>query len=279
MEVVVNRQLGVNKELFSSWKSSSDPSPGNYTMGVDPRGSPQIIVWDEFQNRRWRSGHWNGLQFVGVPNMTANYLYGFKLSNDEGDGNMYFTYTISNSSTLFRFLISVEGVEELLVWDYGVENWVIAQSQPETECDLYNKCGKFATCANGANVKKFKCSCLKGFEPEDEMEWSKGNWSRGCVRLTPLECNGNGSMSDGFLEMRNVKLPDFADSVQGLSSGNKCKEMCLGNCSCKGYVMTSGLGCFLWYQDLVDIRQFSDASGKTLFVRLAASDLGTLFSA
>ncbi|CAM8975137.1 unnamed protein product [Rhodiola kirilowii] len=277
MEVLVNRQIGVSR-VFSSWKSKNDPSSGRYTMGVDPRGSPQIVVWDELDNRRWRSGHWNGLQFVGVPNMTANYLYGFKLSNDEGDGNMYFTYTISNPKTLFRFLITDDGIEELLVWDNGSQKWDIAQSQPDTECDFYNKCGKFATCGHRHRHRgSSKCSCLKGFEPEDEEEWSKGNWSGGCKRSTPLQCDGNSSMSDGFFEMRNVKLPDFADSVQGLlgNENDACKEKCLMNCSCKAYVMTSGLGCFLWTQDFVDIRQFSDASGKTLHVRLAASELAS----
>uniref|UniRef100_A0A7N0TQN3 Receptor-like serine/threonine-protein kinase n=1 Tax=Kalanchoe fedtschenkoi TaxID=63787 RepID=A0A7N0TQN3_KALFE len=275
MEVLVNRQMGVNR-LFSSWKSADDPSPGRYTMGVDPRGSPQIVVWDELVNRRWRSGHWNGLQFVGVPNMTANYLYGFKLSNDEGDGNMYFTYTPSNTSTLFRFLITADGIEELLVWDDGTQKWDVAQSQPDTECDFYNKCGKFATC--GGSQGTSQCSCLRGYEPEDEEEWRKGNWSMGCVRSTPLQCEGNSSMtggSDGFVETRNVKLPDFADSVQGISGNDACREQCLMNCSCKGYVMTTGLGCFIWTQDLVDIRQFSDASGKTLHVRLAGSELAS----
>ncbi|KAL0012576.1 hypothetical protein SO802_007684 [Lithocarpus litseifolius] len=82
MRVQVNAEMGENR-AFTSWKSASDPSPGNYTMGVDPQASPQIVIW-EGEHRRWRSGYWDGRTFSGVPNITASsYMYGFKLSDLE----------------------------------------------------------------------------------------------------------------------------------------------------------------------------------------------------
>ncbi|KAG5557593.1 hypothetical protein RHGRI_007743 [Rhododendron griersonianum] len=30
--------------VFTSWKSENDPSIGKYSMGIDPRGSPQIVI-------------------------------------------------------------------------------------------------------------------------------------------------------------------------------------------------------------------------------------------
>ncbi|KAE8664496.1 hypothetical protein F3Y22_tig00112762pilonHSYRG00118 [Hibiscus syriacus] len=42
MRVPVNSAIGEFR-VFRSWKSPSDPSLGNYTMGVDPSGGPQII--------------------------------------------------------------------------------------------------------------------------------------------------------------------------------------------------------------------------------------------
>ncbi|KAK8484917.1 hypothetical protein V6N13_068216, partial [Hibiscus sabdariffa] len=91
MRALVNSAIGEIR-LFRSWKSANDPSPGNYSLGIDPNGAPQIVMWDQTR-RRWRSGQWNSVFFTGIPNMSnvANFLYGFKLSADE-DGTLYFTY-------------------------------------------------------------------------------------------------------------------------------------------------------------------------------------------
>ncbi|KAL3576877.1 hypothetical protein D5086_022160 [Populus alba] len=97
---------------FTSWKSTSDPSPGNFTMGIDPRGAPQIVVWEQ-SRRRWRSGHWNGLIFSGVPSMAAltTYRYGFKTTR-ENDGKLYLTYNPSDPSELMKFQLTWNGFEE-----------------------------------------------------------------------------------------------------------------------------------------------------------------------
>lgn len=45
------------------------------------------------------------------------------------------------------------------------------------------------------------CRCLKGFVPKSSDEWSKGNWTGGCVRRTELLCDEKTSdrrKNDGF---------------------------------------------------------------------------------
>ncbi|GAV67414.1 Pkinase domain-containing protein/S_locus_glycop domain-containing protein/B_lectin domain-containing protein/Pkinase_Tyr domain-containing protein/PAN_2 domain-containing protein/DUF3403 domain-containing protein [Cephalotus follicularis] len=275
MKIRVNSAMGEN-HVFRSWKSANDPSPGNFTIGVDPHGAPQIVIWDG-PNRRWRSGQWNGLIFTGVPNMTAstNYLYGFKLSSHEADGSAYFTYVPSNASDLMRFYIRSDGREEKLVWNDGERDWDLMQSQPANDCELYNYCGDFGVCTATESIK---CGCMDGFDPRYPQEWSRGNWSGGCVRRTRLQCQRNTSVAgenggqDGFKSLTSLKLPDFADSVS-LGTTDACKQMCLNNCSCNAYANVNGIGCLIWTEDLIDVQRF-DNGGNLLFLRLAHSELG-----
>ncbi|XP_062087389.1 G-type lectin S-receptor-like serine/threonine-protein kinase B120 [Humulus lupulus] len=275
MKVEVSAAKGVNR-VFTSWKSINDPSPGNFTMGVDPRGSPQIVIW-EGPNRRWRSGHWNWQIFLGVPNMTANLLYGFRLGNE--NGTQFFTYVTSEKNNKLRFRVEWNGFEKQYMWRQADNKWDLLQSQPaETnDCEHYNKCGEFGVCSSWESVK---CRCMEGYQPTSREEWNKGNWSSGCTRKTPLRCQKsiNGTEGDGeedeFTAQRWVKLPDFADLVRLLPpSAAGCKDECLTNCSCIAYAFVDGIGCLVWTETLLDVQHFQ-RGGATLNIRLAHSDLG-----
>lgn len=277
MKVEVNTEKGENK-VFTSWKSSDDPSPGNFTMGVDPRGSPQIVIW-KGQNRRWRSGHWNLQTFIGVPNMTANLLYGFRLVDEKG--TKFFSYLPQNKYNKLRFRIEWTGFEEQLHWEENNKKWGVLQSQPAktNDCELYNMCGKFGVCSSWESPK---CRCMQGFEPSNWEEWIKENWSGGCKRKTSLKCETNRTgievdgKEDGFVEERWVKLPDFADLVPLLSTEDSCKDECLKSCSCRAYAFVTGIGCMTWKENLLDVQHF-ERGGSTLNIRLAHADLGTVF--
>jgi len=268
MRVLVNRRVG-ETHLFTSWKSKNDPSMGSYSMGVDPRAAPQIVIW-EGQKRRWRSGHWNGLIFLGVPSMAAFYYYGFKLSNADGLGNMYFAYAPFNNSDAFKFRITWDGYEKSLRWDEGRNEWDVQQSQPSDNCDMYNTCGVHSYCNARRNPI---CNCFQGFEPRHPDQWQNGNWSAGCVRKTKLQCERNSSLigEDGFLGVEHVKLPDFADLLGFDEQG--CKNQCMKNCSCRAYAYVEVIGCMAWGDELIDVQQFSE-DGNTLFIRVASTDLG-----
>ncbi|KAL5839787.1 hypothetical protein ACOSQ4_012395 [Xanthoceras sorbifolium] len=275
MRVRVNSEIGDN-HAFTSWKSSSDPSPGNYTLGIDPHGAPQIVIWERLK-KRWRSGQWNSVIFTGVPNMTAlaSFLYGFKLSPRDSDGNMYFTYDLSNASDLLRFRIGWDGYEEQLKWDEGKKNWTVMQKQPDNECELYNHCGNFGVCNR---LESPKCRCMEGYQPKHLEQWNKGNWSSGCVRRTKLQCQRNSSVEgqnggeDGFKGFKCMKLPDFSDVVS-LGQSETCEDRCLQNCSCTAYAEITGIRCMIWFVDLVDVQKFNKG-GSTLHLRLADSELG-----
>ncbi|KAL8107847.1 hypothetical protein AgCh_024305 [Apium graveolens] len=256
-----------NLPVFVSWRSPSDPAPGNYSMAFDPRGAPQIVVKDGSNHRLWRSGHWNGQIFIGVPNNRARFDSGFGTTNDYNTGDIYFTYTASNRLLLVRFSILWNGTVHQLVWDASKQVWNVALTEPSDECGQYNKCGNFGFC----NMKDPKrCSCIKGFAPKSEDEWRRGNWSGGCIRKKALKCDKNGT-SDGFLELQGIKLPDFADTLTG--DVNDCEDKCTKNCSCSAYGYIDGIGCIVYGGDLIDIQQI-EGGANSLNVRVSNSELG-----
>ncbi|CAJ2678389.1 unnamed protein product [Trifolium pratense] len=268
MKVPASGGNGIGKDAtFCSWKSENDPSFGNYSMSVDSEASPQIVI-KEGEKRRWRSGYWDGRVFSGVPNMTGSYLFGFRLNTDD-KGERYFVYEALNTTDKIRFLISYDGFEKQFRWNENEKKWNVLQSEPFKKCEFYNSCGSFAVCDDSDSSL---CKCIKGFEPRDMNGWKNGNWSKGCKRMTPLKSERSSNSSggeDGFLVQRDLKLPDFAHLVNAVD----CEGNCLKNSSCTAYANTIGIGCMVWFGELVDFQRLENY-GNTLNIRLADSDLG-----
>ncbi|CAI0467905.1 unnamed protein product [Linum tenue] len=263
MRVLVDAAVGEN-HAFSSWRSADDPSPGNFTLGVDPRGAPQIVIWEN-GNRRWRSGQWNGLIFTGVPSMTTltNFQYGFKLTRED-DGRLYFTYNPANASALLRFRIGWDGIEEQLRWNESRRIWDVLQRQPEEGCEAYNRCGEFAVCDESGRPT---CNCMEGFRPRNLSEWNSENFTGGCQRNTPLQCQ----RGDGFLKLSGVNVPDSSEFMRVWDDG-ECSRQCLNNCSCTAYSFVNGIGCLMWKGKVVDL-QVLPFAGQDFYLRLASTEL------
>ncbi|KAI9082785.1 hypothetical protein K1719_035242 [Acacia pycnantha] len=281
MTIPVNPSKGEIRP-FVSWKSSTDPTRGNFSMGIDPRASTQIVIW-EGDKRRWRSGYWDGRIFTGVSNMTGSYLFGFRLNTD-GNGERHLAYTPLENTEKVRFQIGWDGLERQYKWNDGEKRWDKTQEEPYNNCEIYNKCGSFAECSLASPMK---CVCLRGFEPKEVDEWTKGNWSGGCKRMTPLKAEKNSNSNngssvaatevdveeDGFVKLQCKKLPDFATLV-GNQDKNDCESYCLQDTNCTAYTSVNGIGCLIWHGELLDIKDFEDGGGNTLYIRLAHSDLG-----
>ncbi|KAJ0988258.1 hypothetical protein J5N97_006614 [Dioscorea zingiberensis] len=267
----VGLDLRTNKnQFFTSWKSEDDPAQGNFSMGIDP--STQIFLW-EGTKPRWRSGRWNSQVFIGIQDMVPTYIYGFKLSNFEQEQKMYFYYTEFNSS--HRYVLTWDGIEKHLIWKNDTQTWDLFWAQPVTDCEHYNKCGMNGACTDGNTPI---CACLKGYEPVNDEEWSRGDWSSGCAKRTLFQCERNNSQgeADGFWKMEGVKLPDlsywYVNVNANANDESSCQQTCLSNCSCRAYSVVSGIGCLIWGTELLDVHMFS-SGGEDLYLRLAGSEL------
>jgi hypothetical protein len=273
MKISTDIRTGKKVQL-TSWKSPSDPSIGNFSAGIDVRNLPEFLVWND-GSPSWRSGPWNSHVFIGVPIMNTVFLEGYSLVDDK-EGTFYFTFSNSNKSFRLDYVLNAQGILHEK-YSYNGEDWVVTWSSLETECDVYGRCGAFGSCDSKNSPI---CSCLWGFEPKKTEEWNRGNWTSGCVRRTPLQCervNNNGSegeKKDGFLKLTMMKVPYLADWSTTLEED--CSTQCLESCSCTAYAYDSGIGCMTWTGSLIDIQKFS-TRGAGLYVRLAYSELGGLF--
>ncbi|KAL5546978.1 hypothetical protein UlMin_006665 [Ulmus minor] len=262
--------------VLSSWKSSTDPSPGNFTTGISQKSPPEAFIWNG-RIPHWRSGPWDKSKFIGIPEMDSTYRSIYSLEENEAQGTTYFSITsrVTSSSNLLKFFLSPEGKLNLLIKEND-SDWSTNWEFPANQCDVYGTCGAFGVCKISESPI---CKCLNGFVPKTSQEWIRGNWTGGCVRKTKLLCERNNSSqasdngeSDGFKKMENLKLPDFYEDVMS-SNFDDCHFWCLNNCSCVAYAYVNGIGCLVWSKDLIDILEFPDGGGEDFYLRLVHSEL------
>ncbi|XP_051208986.1 receptor-like serine/threonine-protein kinase SD1-8 [Lolium perenne] len=268
MKLGVDFRSGLDRYM-SSWRGADDPSTGEFSFRLDPRGSPELFLY-RWSGRTYGSGPWNGYQFSGVPNLKSNGLLTFRFASTPEEA--YYRYEVDGGSdVLTRFVLNCSGQIQRLVWIDMTRSWSVFWSYPMDECDGYRACGPYGVCSVARSPM---CDCAAGFQPRFPKEWELRDGSGGCARRTEMNCTGG----DGFDTLRNMKLPESANAtVDGTLTLDECRVSCLKNCACRAYASANvsspaGKGCFMWTGDLLDLRQFENG-GQDLFVRLAASDL------
>ncbi|OIT00466.1 g-type lectin s-receptor-like serinethreonine-protein kinase sd1-1 [Nicotiana attenuata] len=269
MKIGRNLVTGLDRSL-TSWKSSDDPSPGEYYVArLNTNGYPQIILW-EGPVIKYSSGPWNGRLLTGRPQMKPNPYFIFEFVMNEKE--IYYRYDLINASLPTRVVVNPTGLIQQLVWIDRTQSWLLYSTAQIDTCDRYALCGQFGKC----NTKDSPpCGCLRGFEPKYPQQWNAADWSNGCVRRTPLECGTR----DRFLKYSGQKLPDTRHSWFDKTIGlEECQRLCLRNCSCVAYsnldVREGGSGCLLWFNELFDFREYAEIE-QDLYVRMAASEIGS----
>ncbi|KAK4399030.1 G-type lectin S-receptor-like serine/threonine-protein kinase [Sesamum angolense] len=256
---------------LNSWTSFQDPGHGNFTSGIHALGIAQIYIWDK-GIPRWRSGPWNGQILTGVTDMYSVYVNGFSVATEE-DGTVYFTRSFQQKF-LSRNFLDANGFLVEALWDDQQKDWNVTWTAPKDECDFYNKCGPFSLCYSKNTPT---CSCLRGYEPMNKVEWDSGIWGGGCVRRSLFQCERESNATDRdkgdrFARLTFVKVPDFMHWSAGVQ--NECRSLCLKNCSCLAYAYDAGIGCMFWNETLIDIQKFDSDAGSDFYIRVAYSELG-----
>ncbi|KFK40716.1 hypothetical protein AALP_AA2G031600 [Arabis alpina] len=259
------------KRVLSSWKSPTDPSPGEFVAELTTQLPPQGFIV-RGSRPYWRGGPWAHARFTGTPEMDQSHVSQFSISQDIAAGTGFLTYSLQRNSNLSYTTLTSEGSLKIL-WNNG-SGWVKDFEAPLSSCDVYDTCGPFGLCVRSEPPK---CECLKGFTPKSDEEWNRQNWTGGCVRRTELSCLVNssaetqGNNADVFDIVANVKPPDFYEYLS-LINAEECHQRCLGNCSCTAFSYIEQIGCLVWSRELVDVMQFS-AGGEKISIRLASSEL------
>ncbi|XP_062175878.1 receptor-like serine/threonine-protein kinase SD1-8 [Alnus glutinosa] len=266
----IDKVTGKPKQLIS-WKNKEDPAPGVFSVGLDPNGSNQFLLeWNRSQIY-WSSGVWNGKThtFALVPEMKVNYFFNFSfVSNENG---RYFTYSPYNHSFRATNVMKSTGNIQFLAWVSGPWKWNLVWSQPRGESDVYGLCGPFGVYSE--NISSPSCECLQGFEPFSTDYTSLNDWSGGCVRKSPLQCENNtyaNGKKDWFMHIPFLRLPVHSKAYPAASVRN-CEVACMNNCSCTAYVYNSSGYCVIWEGALLNLHQLSDG-GEIIYLRLAADE-------
>lgn len=278
--LVPKMKISINKTgehiKLTSWKSLSDPSTGYYAVSLEHPDAPDIFAW--FNGKPYsRTGPWNGRTFIGRPMMPKQYLNGCYVKHED-DGMVYVTCDFSDDTHFAILSLNPQGQLWIGMWNNKRE--ILRYKLNISYCDNYNICGAFGSC--DSSQRPPTCSCLHGYEPKELEEWGRRNWTSGCVRKKPLQCEGLANRNesferDGFLRLENMKVPDRLMRSTAPDLDN-CRIKCLDNCSCVAYAFDlDGIGCMHWSGNLIDIQRFS-SGGVDLYIRVPLSELGTFLT-
>ncbi|KAK8579173.1 hypothetical protein V6N12_069502 [Hibiscus sabdariffa] len=106
----IGKNLVTGFEFYvSSWKSSDDPSQGQYSLRIDTRGFPQVVV-KKGSETVYRAGSWDGHYLSGrkpEDNPIPLYSYEFVMTQTE----VYFRSEILNSSFISSVSYGTKGDE------------------------------------------------------------------------------------------------------------------------------------------------------------------------
>ncbi|XP_059658867.1 putative G-type lectin S-receptor-like serine/threonine-protein kinase At1g61610 [Cornus florida] len=172
-------KLGINKptgrtQVLTSWKNFEDPTPGRFSLGIDPVERNQYFIeWNNLK-RYWSSGVWNGDIF--------NYSF---ISNEN---ESYLTYISSNSS-IARFVLGEDGRFRQLTWLAGSSDWNLRWAEPGLLSQVYAFCGSFGIFRGNLSIPF--CECLPNFEPVSIEDTKLNDWSGGGVRNASLQCQNS----------------------------------------------------------------------------------------
>ncbi|XP_056173190.1 G-type lectin S-receptor-like serine/threonine-protein kinase At4g27290 [Syzygium oleosum] len=259
---------------LTSWKSTIDPSSGDYTYGIKVNELPQFEVLKRGSTKTFRTGPWNGFYFTGSP-VTERTIFRQMFVYDETD--VYLKFESSRDDITTIITLNQSGLVQCLLRKKESSTWDVMISFPRDPCDNYGQCGANGICRSN---KDPKCQCLQGFMPKSQEEWHVLNSTSGCIRKAQLIC----SQEEGFLKLSMLNLPDLIDFwVNKNMSLEECKMECLKNCSCNAYansdVRGGGSGCLMWFGNLFDIRESEQVNNEHhIYIRLPASELDSIHS-
>ncbi|KAL0301120.1 UNVERIFIED_CONTAM: Receptor-like serine/threonine-protein kinase SD1-8 [Sesamum radiatum] len=245
MKMIDDIDAGVEKYLIS-WKDWDDPSPGDFVFRIENQGLSQMVILRGAM-KRFRGGHWNGLYFGGTPPFSIPIFKPEMVFKGE---RLISTWEPYDSTIYKRITIEKSGIIYVYSMNARKDKWNIAYSNPRDPCDEYGQCGPYGICRVSTALR---CKCFKGYAPKFLKDWDLQDWSGGCTRIRPLNCESG----DGFVEVRGVKYPDMLQYAYA-----------------NPYITNGGSGCLMWFGDLIDTRDIPWADSKqNIYIRVPGSEI------
>uniref|UniRef100_A0A7N2M967 Receptor-like serine/threonine-protein kinase n=1 Tax=Quercus lobata TaxID=97700 RepID=A0A7N2M967_QUELO len=109
------------KWSLTAWKHPDDPSPGDFTYGIEMHAYPEPVIW-KGNKKVYRPGPWNGLRFSGSPDLKPNPVYDYNFVSN--DFEVYYTYTLKNKSVISRIILNqTSNTRERYIWIEAEQVW------------------------------------------------------------------------------------------------------------------------------------------------------------
>ncbi|XP_016649102.1 PREDICTED: G-type lectin S-receptor-like serine/threonine-protein kinase CES101 isoform X3 [Prunus mume] len=106
MKLGFDRKTGLNWTL-NSWRTDNLPAMGSFTLGLDPTGLKQMVIWWR-GSIYWTSGPWNNGCFSFMYEFCNYYKYNFSYISNGNE--TYFSYSVDKGTTIFpRLMLSAGG--------------------------------------------------------------------------------------------------------------------------------------------------------------------------
>lgn len=252
-----------NHIVLNSWNSSSDPSRGHFSLGIedDSYGIFAIYLQHPYAENRYRSFVWNGYQFGDMPPV-------LKQLDDTGS----FVMTTHQSSSKSRLTLTPYGDYEVYMWVQEATTWQLSWSTSQDSCFNFTskdaRCGSFGFCSKNTIPT---CHCLQGFHPKNDAVESGG-----CARITAPKYKED----DGFMILKNMKLPENPDDRVHANVMDACEFFCRRECNCTAFAhiklqngQETDHRCITWIGELHDMQNYT-VGGQDLYVRRATKEPG-----
>ncbi|WJZ99594.1 hypothetical protein VitviT2T_018022 [Vitis vinifera] len=262
---------------LTSWLSSVDPTPGNFTFQLDQDNKDQYNIHDSFVSY-WSSEDSKGTPDE-MPDAILSLLSNFSKTGKPTSSRKFYNRPLEILSSKYkntsRLVMSSSGeIRYYLNPNTSSPDWWA----PQDRCSVSKACGKFGSC-NTNNA--LMCKCLPGFKPVSPDIWKTGEFSSGCTRKSPI-CEKNSS-EDMFLSFKMMKVRK-RDSVipADPNDSDYCRKACLKKCQCQAYAETyikqgrdvpDALECLIWTDDLTGLQEEYASDAYNLSVRVAISDI------
>ncbi|KAL0320717.1 UNVERIFIED_CONTAM: G-type lectin S-receptor-like serine/threonine-protein kinase [Sesamum radiatum] len=147
MKMIDDIDAGVEKYLIS-WKDWDDPSPGDFIFRIKNQGLPELVMLRGTM-KRFRTGHWNGIYFNGIPRFPAI----FKPEVVFREDRLISMVEPYDSSILKRVTLEKSGIICLYTMNARKDKWNPVYPSPRDPCDEYSQCGPYGICRIDRAIK------------------------------------------------------------------------------------------------------------------------------
>jgi len=159
-----------------------------------------------------------------------------------------------------RLTLDPDGNLRLYSLNSSDGSWSVSMAAMSQPCNIHGLCGPNGICHYSP---KPTCSCPPGYEMRNP-----GNWTEGCMAIVNITCDHYDNKSMKFVKLPNT---DFwgSDQQHRLSvSLQTCKNICISDCTCKGFQYQEGTGSCYPKAYLFSGRTYPTSDVRTIYLKL-----------